>query len=41
VARVTVQIPDKTVDVEFDEARIDLSAVVRAIEALGYDVPAT
>jgi copper chaperone len=41
VVRVAVAVPEKTVEVEFDDARTDLSAIVQAIEALGYDVPAT
>jgi copper chaperone len=39
VGRVVVRIPDKTVEVEFDESRTDREAVVRAIESRGYEVP--
>jgi copper chaperone len=39
VAHVTVRIPDKTVEVEFDEVQTDREAVVRAIESQGFEVP--
>ena len=39
VAHVAVRIPDKTVEVEFDESRTDREAIVGAIESQGYEVP--
>jgi copper chaperone len=41
VASVTVRIPDKTVEVEFDESRTDRDAIARAIESQGFEVPAS
>jgi copper chaperone len=38
IHRVEVAIEDKQVDVEFDEATIDLDTIVQAIEDQGYDV---
>ena len=38
VARVAVRIPDKTVEVEFDESQTDREAIVGAIESQGYEV---
>jgi copper chaperone len=41
VASVTVRIPEKTVEVEFDESRTDRDAIVRVIESQGFEVPAS
>lgn len=38
VASAEVTIEDRTVDVAFDEAVVDLDAIVTAIEDQGYDV---
>ena len=38
VTRSEVDIPDKSVTVEFDLDRVDLDAIVAAIEEQGYDV---
>lgn len=40
VERAMVDVEGRTVDVAFDEARVELSAIVEAIEAQGYQVPA-
>ncbi len=40
VARVEVAIDDRTVDVAYDPAAVDRSAIVAAIEDQGYEVPA-
>lgn len=39
VARAEVDIEARTVSVEFDEAVVDMSAIVVAIEDQGYEVP--
>jgi len=39
VRAVEVEIEPKTVNLEYDEAEIDLDEIVRAIEEVGYDVP--
>jgi copper chaperone len=39
VARAEVNIEDRTVDVEFDEEVVAMSAIVGAIEDQGYEVP--
>jgi copper chaperone len=38
VASAEVTIDDRTVDVAFDEAIVDLDAIIMAIEDQGYDV---
>ena len=38
VTASTVDIPAKTVTVEFDAGQVDLAAIVAAIEEQGYDV---
>ena len=38
IDRVEVAIDDKTVDVAFDEAVLDLDSIVAAIEGQGYEV---
>jgi copper chaperone len=38
VASAEVTIDDRTVDVAFDEAVVDLDAIITAIEDQGYDV---
>lgn len=38
VRAVEVEIEPKTVNLEYDEAEIDLDEIVRAIEEVGYDV---
>ncbi|HSJ29395.1 MAG TPA: copper ion binding protein [Acidimicrobiia bacterium] len=38
INRVDVAIESKQVDVDFDEAAIDLATIVQAIEDQGYDV---
>lgn len=38
VEKVKVQIEDRTVDVTFDDAAVDLVAIVTAIEGQGYEV---
>ena len=38
VARVEVAIEPRTVDVEFDDSAVELSAIVDAIEEQGYEV---
>ena len=38
VSRSAVDIPAKTVTVEFDRDRVDLDTIVTAIEEQGYDV---
>lgn len=38
VTKVEVGIESKQVEVDFDEATVDLDTIVRAIEEQGYDV---
>ena len=38
IDRVEVAIDDKTVDIAFDDAVVDLDAIVEAIEEQGYEV---
>ena len=38
VDKVKVQIEDRTVDVTFDDAAVDVAAIVTAIEGQGYEV---
>lgn len=39
VRSVEVEIEPKAVNLEYDEAEIDLGRIVTAIEEVGYDVP--
>lgn len=41
VARTKVDIEARTVDVEFDEEVVDMTAIVGAIQDQGYEVPAS
>jgi copper chaperone len=38
VEKVKVQIEDRTVDVTYDDASVELDAIVTAIEGQGYEV---
>lgn len=38
VEKVKVQIADRTVDVTYDDASVELDAIVTAIEQQGYEV---
>lgn len=38
VEKVKVQIEERTVDVSYDEASVNLDAIVSAIEGQGYEV---
>ncbi|MCA1735612.1 MAG: copper ion binding protein [Actinobacteria bacterium] len=38
VEKVKVQIADRTVDVTYDDASVELDAIVTAIEGQGYEV---
>ncbi|MCL1599457.1 MAG: copper ion binding protein [Actinomycetia bacterium] len=38
VAKAEVSISDRTVDVEFDPAKVELDAIVSAIDDQGYEV---
>lgn len=38
VEKVKVQIEERTVDVSYDEASVELDAIVSAIEGQGYEV---
>ena len=40
VARATVSVPERTVTVEFEEERVDLTRIRTAIEEQGFDVEA-
>lgn len=38
VARAEVSITDRTVDVDYDPAKVDLDAIITAIDDQGYEV---
>lgn len=38
VVRVDVSVNDRTVDVEYDPAQLDLAAIVTAIDDQGFEV---